>query len=285
MNAHNKNANKITLTMIGCGKMGGAMMRGWLGADIIADSFIYTRSAIDADISEHHDVSAYTDTATLKSNLAESDVLILAVKPQGMAQLLDGIKNDLPKDLTIISVAAGLGHAFFAPHIGSSHPFIRVMPNTPCAIGCGMSGIYATANVTPAAKAATETLMQAVGETLWINDEAQMDGITAVSGSGPAYVFHFIEALAKAAEDIGFDKDSAMRLARQTVTGAAALADSQTSLSAEELRINVTSPGGTTEAGLNILMHSDVNLENLLHGTVDAALKRGIALGEKTNAT
>ena len=108
-----------------------------------------------------------------------------------------------------------------------------------------------------------------------------MDGITAVSGSGPAYVFHFIEALAKAAEDIGFDKDSAMRLARQTVIGAAALANDQSAISAEELRINVTSPGGTTESGLNVLMHSDVNLESLLQGTVDAALKRGIALGKK----
>lgn len=285
MNAQNANADKITLTMIGCGKMGGAMMRGWLGANIIADSFIYTRSPIDADIRDHQNVSAHTDTATLKSNLAKTDVLILAVKPQGMAQLLSDIKDVIPDSLAIISVAAGLGHAFFAPHIGANHPFIRVMPNTPCAIGCGMSGIYATAQVSAAAKAATEKLMQAVGETLWIDDEGQMDGITAVSGSGPAYVFHFIEALAKGAEDIGFDKDSAMRLARQTVIGAAALAADQASISAEELRINVTSPGGTTEAGLNVLMKADVNLEKLLRSTVEAALNRGIALGKKTDAT
>lgn len=260
-------------------------MRGWLGADIIADSFIYTRSPIDADIRDHQKVYAYTDTATLKDNLAKSDVLILAVKPQGMAQLLSDIKDVIPDSLAIISVAAGLSHAFFAPHIGENHPFIRIMPNTPCAIGYGMSGMYATAHVSAAAKVASETLMQAVGETLWVDDENQMDGITAVSGSGPAYVFHFIEALAKGAEDIGFDKDSAMRLARQTIIGAATLAAEQPTISAEQLRINVTSPGGTTEAGLNVLMKADVNLQQLLHSTVEAALQRGITLGKKTDAT
>ena len=274
-------SDKLNITLIGCGNMGGAMLRGWLKTGIINKAYIYTRSGIAEDLQHNAYIENFTDTATLQQNLGASDLLILAVKPQSMAALMDEIGTTIPKTLPVMSVAAGLSQNFFSKYIGMDHPFIRVMPNTPSAIGRGMSGAYASPSVHPTSKAAVNALLSAIGHYIWIEDEAQIDAVTAVSGSGPAYIFHFIEALTAAAKSIGFDDTSATALARQTVSGAAALANAQPDIDAATLRKNVTSPGGTTEAGLKVLMeHAPVNLEELLTETVKAAEQRGKELGK-----
>ncbi len=274
-------SDKLNITLIGCGNMGGAMLRGWLKAGIINKAYIYTRSGIAEDLQHNAYIENFTDTATLQQNLGASDLLILAVKPQGMAALMDEIGTTIPKTLPVMSVAAGLSQNFFSKYIGAHHPFIHVMPNTPSAIGLGMSGAYASPSVHPTSKTAVNALLSAIGHYIWIEDEAQIDAVTAVSGSGPAYIFHFIEALTAAAQSLGFDETSATALARQTVVGAAALANAQPDIDAATLRQNVTSPGGTTEAGLKVLMkHDPVNLEELLTETVKAAEKRGKELGK-----
>lgn len=278
---NNSTAEKITLTLIGCGKMGSAMVHGWLNADIIDHIYIYDPYPIDAGLSDRAQVSCYKAHDSISASLNDSDMLILAVKPQSMPDLLNDIKPHIPEELTALSVAAGLPSSFFTSLLSSSQPFVRVMPNTPCAIGQGMSGLFANEHVTDKTKHYADTLFNAIGKTLWIDNETQMDAITAVSGSGPAYLFHFVEALASAAEDIGFDPDNAMKLARQTITGSAALLDAEKDIDASKLRQNVTSPGGTTEAGLNMLMGNKA-LETLVTETVQAALERGQELGQTT---
>ncbi len=273
--------DKLTITLIGCGNMGGAMIRGWLQANIIQQAYIYNHEPLADDLMAHGQIHFAPDFSALADHLNQSDLLILAIKPQGMADLMTDISAHIPDALPVLSVAAGLSHAFFAAYIGAAHPFIRVMPNTPAAIGQGMSGAYATPSVSDDSKSAVNALLSAIGAYIWINDETQMDAITAVSGSGPAYIFHFIEALTNAAKALGFDDSSATTLARQTVIGAASLAAAQPDVDATTLRKNVTSPGGTTEAGLKVLMQNEQgNLEQLLTATVKAAEARGKALGK-----
>lgn len=277
----NNAADKITLTLIGCGKMGGAMMRGWLASGIIAHAHIYDPHPIDSDLSSHALVTTHDAHSSVIDTLSESQLVILAVKPQGMDSVLDELSPHLPLDTTILSIAAGLDRAYFESKMQSGQPFIRVMPNTPCAIGKGISALYANDKVTEGIKQSVTALFSALGDAFWIDNEDQMNAVTAVSGSGPAYIFHFIEALTKAAENIGFSPDIALRLARQTVIGSASLAESEADTSASTLRKNVTSPGGTTEAGLGELMRQSNGLEDILNDTVQAALRRGIELGQK----
>ena len=270
-------ADKITLTMIGCGKMGGAMMRGWLKTDIIEHAYLFSPRTIDQDLKDHINVTAYSGQDNLSDALRASDVIIFGVKPQVMAKALSTYKADIPQNTALLSIAAGLESRFFADIMGANQPFIRVMPNTPCAIGKGMCGLYASEHVSLAIKSKVENLFLALGDAIWLDDEAQMNALTAISGSGPAYIFHFIEALTNAAEELGFSTDIASRLSRQTVIGAAYLAEAEGDTPARTLRENVTSPAGTTEAGLNILMNEDgANLKELIKATTQAALQRGI---------
>jgi pyrroline-5-carboxylate reductase len=278
----NASTDKITLTLIGCGKMGGAMMRGWLNTDIIDHTHIYDPHAIDQDLKDHSHITAYGAQDSLSVALRSSDVIILAVKPQAMAEALSALKAEIPPSATILSIAAGLDSAFFADIVGPAQPFIRAMPNTPCAIGKGISALYANQHSSAVIKSKVEKLFKALGDAFWLDDEAQMNAVTAISGSGPAYVFHFIEALTNAAEELGFTADIASRLARQTVIGAASLADAEAAIPASLLRQNVTSPAGTTEAGLKVLMNENgANLKAILNATAQAALQRAIELGSK----
>lgn len=146
------------------------------------------------------------------------------------------------------------------------------MPNTPAAIGQGMSALFATKNVTDAQRTMATDLLSALGKTIWLDDEEQMNAVTAVSGSGPAYVFLLIEAMANAGEKAGLSPEQAMLLARQTVIGSAALAADEQNISASTLRKNVTSPGGTTEAALNVLM--DGKFQDIMDKAIEAATNR-----------
>ncbi|MCK2087222.1 pyrroline-5-carboxylate reductase [Thauera aromatica] len=207
------------------------------------------------------------------------DALVLAVKPQQMKAALAPLAGRLSNQL-VISIAAGLRLADLGRWLGvPGAPYIRLvrcMPNTPALIGAGVTGLYADPSVDAAGRAAAGRILAAVGSTVWTDDEEQMDAVTAISGSGPAYVFHFIEALEAAGRALGFDEAGARRLAIDTVLGAARLAAGSEDAPAV-LRENVTSKGGTTEAALASLAAAGWHDE--LVAAVHAAAARGRALG------
>jgi pyrroline-5-carboxylate reductase len=205
-------------------------------------------------------------------------VALLAVKPQMMGKALPALQALGNGPTLFVSIAAGTTIASFEAALGARTPIVRTMPNTPAMVGRGITAIYGNMHVTPDDMALARKLMAAVGQVVDLDSEDQIDAVTAVSGSGPAYVFHLIEAMAAAGEAEGLPADVAMRLARATVCGAGELAF-QSIESAAQLRINVTSPGGTTAAALAVLMDQDAGFPALLKRAVKAAADRGRELG------
>lgn len=205
------------------------------------------------------------------------DVLVLAVKPQQMKAALAPLAGRLDGQL-VVSIAAGLRLADLSRWLGGYRRLVRCMPNTPALIGAGITGLFAASEVDRAGRDAAERVLAAVGSTVWIADETQMDAVTAISGSGPAYVFHFIEALQAAGREAGFDDATARKLAIETVLGAARLA-AQSPEPASVLRERVTSKGGTTEAALNSL--AAAGWHDALVAAVRAAEARGRELGDQ----
>ena len=200
------------------------------------------------------------------------DIVVLAVKPQIVTQVLLGLKRFVKENTLFISIAAGKTIDAMKKELGDA-AIIRTMPNTPAMIGQAITVGIANNKVSKAQKDIAQTLLSAIGELIWITDENQMHAVTALSGSGPAYVFALIEAMQKAGETLGLDKTLAATLARKTVQGSAALAAHSTDLAPEELRRNVTSPNGTTEAALNILL-AEGGLDALFEKAMKAAAKR-----------
>ncbi len=270
--------NTHTIALAGCGKMGSAMAQTWLSQGIASQLVILDPNPIVATLADDPRVKYYEQENAFAEGLKDCDILVLAIKPQGMDAFCDNLKSHLPKSLPVLSIAAGRMIASFEKHFGSTHPIIRAMPNTPAAIGKGMSVAVASYAVTNTQKEMAEALLSACGKFAWADDESLMDAVTAVSGSGPAYVFYLIEALAKAGEKAGLSADMSMTLARQTVIGSAALAEGSADISASKLRENVTSPGGTTAAALSILM--DGQFQKLMDNAVAKATARGKELSQ-----
>lgn len=208
------------------------------------------------------------------------DVVVLAVKPQMMAQVLPGYTGWSGGKTTFVSVAAGMPIAFIEAALPGATPVVRCMPNTPAAIGAGVMAACVNAHVGADQLALANTLLGAGGMVVDIPDEKMMDMVTAVSGSGPAYLFHFVEALTSAAIKVGLPEELAGKIALQTIHGAARLA-AESGEPAAVLRKNVTSPGGTTAAALGVLMDKDA-LTELVGEAVTAAHARAFELG-KTN--
>ncbi len=204
---------------------------------------------------------------------------LLAVKPQMMGAALPALQALGGGSTLFVSVAAGTTIAALEATLGPRTPIVRTMPNTPAMVGRGITAICGNAHATPAHLALARALMAAVGQVVDLEGEHQIDAVTAVSGSGPAYVFHLIEALAAAGEAEGLPAALAMQLARATVCGAGELAQ-QSPESAAQLRINVTSPGGTTAAALGVLMEAETGFPALLRRAVKAAADRGRELGK-----
>lgn len=259
-----------TLVLVGAGKMGDALLRGWLGRGVPASQVVIFEPAPSAAL------RALATARMIRLNPAIADitdttVLVLAVKPQAMQDVLPQFIPLTQGGALVLSIAAGKPVSFYEQVFAGS-PIVRAMPNTPAAIGQGITALYANARVSVEQNQLATELMKSVGDVGWINDEALMDPVTAVSGSGPAYVFLLIEALAKAGEKAGLGADFAYRLAKQTVSGAAALA-AQSDLPASVLRENVTSPGGTTAAALEVLMRPE-GLQSLMDEAVLAAARR-----------
>jgi pyrroline-5-carboxylate reductase len=258
------------LALVGCGKMGGAMLEGWL------------RLGLDPAVVEAIDPSPPPEVAALLARHGvrrsgpqgpPADVLVIAVKPQAMDAALPPLAGRVGPRTLVLSVAAGKTLATFERAYGRSTAVVRTIPNTPAAVARGMTVGVANAAVAPAQRRATEALLSAIGAFDWIEDEALIDVATAVSGSGPAYVFHFVEALAAAGIAQGLPPVLAAKLARVTVEGAGELLR-QSPLDPATLRENVTSPAGTTAAALAHLMDAQTGFPPLLARAVEAATRR-----------
>lgn len=262
---------KGTLVLIGAGKMGGAMLEGWLKAGVDP------RQVVALDPSPPPEVAALLNDKGIRHNPALSDikdaeVLLAAVKPQVMEDVLMPLRGLGASKPLVLSIAAGKTIASFERHFGSDAAVIRTIPNTPAAVGRGITAMAANRNVSPAQMDLAEQLLRSIGEVVRVDDESLIDAATAVSGSGPAYVFYLTECLAAAAEAVGLPPDVAVKLARATVAGSGELMRSS-GIDAATLRQNVTSPKGTTYEALKVLMADD-GLKPLMIEAIKAAARR-----------
>jgi len=261
-----------TILLAGCGNMGQALLRGWL-AEGWAQSDIHV---VEPNAEARAVVESLGVTASRELDRSVgADVIVFAVKPQQLDSVLPDYR-DLAGGRIFLSIAAGKPLSAYERLLGEEAAIVRGMPNTPAAIARGMTVLVANAAVHQAQRAVCETLMSAVGQVAWIDDEALMDVVTAVSGSGPAYVFLLIECLSDAGVQMGLDSELAGRLALATVAGAGAYA-ADSAADPAELRRRVTSPGGTTEAALEVLAGND-GLPGLMKRAVRAAAERSRAL-------
>jgi len=259
------------LVLVGAGKMGGAMLQGGLSRGVSADRIVILDPSPAPEIGELIAQHKLAHNPAIDS-IDGVSVLMIAVKPQVMAEVLPGLRPLADQKPLILSVAAGKTTATFEAAFGADKAVIRAMPNTPAAVGRGITVIYPNANVSPAQLALGQELLSAIGEVATISDEALMDPVTAVSGSGPAYVFYMTECLAEAGVKAGLPADLAMTLARATIAGAGELMR-VSGIEAAVLRKNVTSPNGTTAAALDVLMAGD-GLQPLMDRAVEAASRR-----------
>jgi pyrroline-5-carboxylate reductase len=260
------------LLLVGCGKMGGALLEGWLSRGVKADELMVVEPATaSAAIAHRHRVSVIADAAALPGGFVP-EVIVLAVKPQSMDAATAPLARLAAPGTVVLSIAAGKTIAGFEARFGAGAAIVRAMPNTPAAVGRGMTVACANRHVAAALRARCNDLLAAVGEVAWVEDEALLDPVTAVSGSGPAYVFLLIECLAEAGVAAGLAPALAAQLARATVCGAGELAH-RSPEPAATLRKNVTSPGGTTQAALEVLM-APGGLQALMTKAVAAANRR-----------
>lgn len=262
------------VVLIGAGKMGLALARGWLTAGLLPDNLVLVDPK-PADAATGFAAERGVRLVAAANGL-RPEVVVLAVKPQIIDQVMAEIRPVVGAATLVVSIAAGIGIARLAQGLGT-HRIVRTMPNTPAQVGKGITGAVAGSAIAARDREATTALMQAAGQVMWFDDEAMLDAVTAVSGSGPAYVFHLVEALAAAGEAEGLTAEQAMTLARQTIIGAAGLLEADPS-PASVLRQNVTSPKGTTAAALEVLMAPE-GMPGLVRRAVAAARRRSEELG------
>lgn len=260
------------LVLLGCGKMGSAMLEGWLKRGLPPKA-VWVLEPHPSDWLKGQGVHL---NAALPDHPA---IVLIAVKPQMMGAALPQMAAMGGGRTLFLTVAAGTRISTYEAVLGAATPVVRAMPNTPAAIGRGISAICGNDHATGEHLDIAAELLSAVGQVVRLEGEHQMDAVTAVSGSGPAYVFHLIETLAAAGEAEGLPAGLAMQLARATVGGAGALAEAAAE-SPAQLRVNVTSPGGTTAAALAVLMDAERGFPALLREAVHAAAERGRELGK-----
>ncbi|MBI5120761.1 MAG: pyrroline-5-carboxylate reductase [Rhodospirillales bacterium] len=254
------------ILLVGCGRMGSALLDGWIGKGFDPKAIVVVEPGRLPD-----GVCGVADALDIPQTF-KPDVVLLAVKPQMMDAVLPPYAR-FAEHALFLSIAAGRTLASFERILGANAAVVRTMPNTPAAVGRGITVACANRMATALQKARAEELLSAVGEVGWVGDEGLIDAVTAVSGSGPAYVFLLAESLAKAGEKAGLAPELARQLARATVAGSGELLY-RSELAASTLRENVTSPGGTTAAALAVLMAESGGLQELVDKAVAAAAKR-----------
>ncbi len=267
----------MKILIVGYGRMGSAMVTGWLKqAAITAIDII---EPTQTNLTHDPRLTFFKDAASWGEQKRTPDIVVLAVKPQAIAEVNTALPPHVPQHIPVLSIAAGITLTNLTRAWGDARPIIRAMPNTPASIGMGATACILNNNIQQKHIDIVSTLLSTLGSVYQVSDEIEMDGVTALSGSGPAYLFHFVEALENAGKKIGLTPDLARSLARDTVIGAAALLAAEPDSSPTTLRENVTSPGGTTEAGLKILMGNQM-LEDLLTMTLKAAFKKSQELAQ-----
>lgn len=257
---------KDGLVLLGCGKMGSAMLAGWLARGLPTSS-VYVIDPKPSDWLKEQGVQLNVDLPK------EPAVVLVAVKPQMMGDALPTLQAMGNGKTVFVSVAAGTTIATFEKTLGAQTPIVRAMPNTPAAISQGITAIVGNDHVDAEGMDEAEELLSAVGDVVRLEEESQIDAVTGVSGSGPAYVFHMIETMAAGGIAQGLSPELALKLATATVAGAGALAKSADE-GPDQLRINVTSPNGTTQAALDVLMNEQDGFPVLLKRAVAAAADR-----------
>jgi pyrroline-5-carboxylate reductase len=263
-----------SIVVIGAGKMGGALVDGWIAQGVNPASVYLVDPALAKDDRGWRAKGVGCFASVDDLTIGEPALLLLAIKPQMMETVLPGLAPLDHNGLTVLSIAAGTTLATLQTAFPKA-VCIRTMPNTPAAVGAGITAAFGP-DVTVDVQAGVTALLEAVGQVVWLDTELAMDAVTAVSGSGPAYVFHMVEALAEAGITLGLSAETAMALARQTIVGAGELL-AQSHETAAQLRTNVTSPGGTTAAGLSVLRDTG-KLTDLMCDTTKAAFDRSVAL-------
>jgi len=248
----------MKLAFIGGGNMAAAMIGGMLQKGFAATEIEVAETGAERRtwLEREYGVTTHAGAAAMLSAAATAEVIILAVKPQQLAELLRTLPVLKPEQL-VLSIAAGVRANDISRWLGGHQAIVRAMPNTPALVGAGIAGLFALPGVSAAQKEQASRILDAVGRTVWVAEEAQIDAVTAISGSGPAYVFFFIEALEQAGIDLGLPPETARLLTLQTFFGSAALAIKDQA-SPAELRARVTSKGGTTERGILALEEGGV---------------------------
>jgi pyrroline-5-carboxylate reductase len=269
-------ASELKIAFVGGGNMAQALIGG-LAGKLTSAANIHVIDVVPETLTALAQRFGVTTGAQPSDVLTTADVIVLAVKPQQMREVVAGLKPYVTSQL-LLSIAAGIRAADLSRWLGGHQAIVRTMPNTPALIGKGVTGAVAMPGVSDAQKHMADTILSAVGETVWIDHEAQIDAVTAISGSGPAYVFYFIEAMQQAAVELGLSEQQGRQLAQLTFAGAAELAigsDESVAL----LRERVTSKGGTTHAALTAM--DTLGVKSAIIQALHAAAERGRALGEE----
>jgi pyrroline-5-carboxylate reductase len=273
----------MKIAFIGGGNMAAALIAG-LANKLTAGANIHVIDPNAEPLARLHQLYGVTTAPTSDAALSAADVIVLAVKPQNMrevaAQLLPFIAP--ARQPLVVSIAAGIRSVDLSRWLGGYGAIVRCMPNTPALIGMGITGMVAMPGVSPQHIKAADDILRAVGPTVWLDDESKIDAVTAVSGSGPAYVFYFIEAMQQAAVEMGLSTEQGTQLALATFAGAAQLAN-RSSEPVSLLRERVTSKGGTTYAALTSMESSGVKASIVT--ALKAAAARGKELGDELGAT
>jgi pyrroline-5-carboxylate reductase len=270
------NISHEKIGFIGAGNMANALIKGLIASGQYTPKQILASDSDPAklrSLSKQYGIEGYTSNNDL---VRKSTIMLVAVKPQVIRDVLKGVKDDVREEHLIISIAAGISTQLIRSLLDRDMPIIRVMPNTPALIQKGISALAPNKTATSNHMALAQGIFHSVGETVVV-DEGMMNAVTALSGSGPGFIFRIMESFVSAGESVGFEAHTALRLVMQTFLGTAALAN-ESDLSLAQLREMVTSPGGTTAAGLNYFEEN--GLTTIIQGAVEAACRRGVELGK-----
>ncbi|MFV0431745.1 MAG: pyrroline-5-carboxylate reductase [Alphaproteobacteria bacterium] len=259
------------LLLLGCGKMGYAMLSGWLNSGICADD-IHIIDTNTQNRKKLEPLGVHLHNSMEDFSLKAS-VILLAIKPQSLDKMRHELISLAAHDNLVISIAAGKSLSWLQESFHPHQPIIRTMPNTPSQVKKGITAFYGNKFVSPEQKNVCIELLKAIGSVIELENETQMDAVTALSGGGPAWVFLLTEAMTKAGTELGLSHDMAAQLARKTIEGAAALMEAESKTPPDSLRKNVTSPGGTTIEAINIL-NGDDGWQKIINKAMSASAKR-----------
>ena len=269
------------IILFGYGKMGSSIAKGWMLKKLNFNFFVIEKVSSLRKVAGDDGFKAFENINKLNElvEIKSGDIFFLAVKPQQMKETIDSFLKFNTNNILFISIAAGLSLSWFQSQIGRNIKMVRTMPNLPASIGFGITAYSKTNNLSENDVENTNDLLRAFGKVIYLSSEDLMDVVTAISGSGPAYIFYLVEVLSKIGKENGLQEQDARTLALETLIGSSRLLE-VSNIDPEKLKKNVTSPGGTTEAGLEILESMEIGLYPLLNSTIKNAKKRALALNK-----